>query len=167
MIFLIPIFLTIISLHANELQWVDEQINAIKPPRSGLSETVLLSLKDPFIFLNSTKDINISKKTILIPKIKVKKKITKISKKTIKKVKPKKLKIKKIKQKVYYTSKYITLNAIMNNSALINNRWYKIGSKVSKFTLKSISASSIVLIRKNVKLILSTKSNFKKLNFKK
>jgi len=158
----ISLFLSIITLKANELEWVDEQINAIKPPREGLSNSFLVLLDDPFIFFTKSDDKKVgttkgtNKKIVIYKPVKKKKRFHK-----------KKRKHKKIKQKIYYKSRYLTLNAIMNKSVLINNRWYKIGDKVSKFTIKSISRTSVVLISKNIKLILSTKSNFKTLNFKK
>ena len=39
------------NLSANELAWVDQQVEAIKPPRSGLKSSTLNSVSDPFIFL--------------------------------------------------------------------------------------------------------------------
>ena len=161
---LLSIFITTISLNADELQWVDEQINAIKPPRNGLSTDTLVSIYNPFIFLQKTNEINSSKETVAIYlKAKTVKKTKTYKKKKVKKHS----KRKKIKQRVYYGSKYLTLNAIMNKSALINNRWYKIDDKISKFKIKSITRTSVVLIKKNVKMILSTKSKSNTLNFKK
>jgi len=149
----ILILFGLISIYANELQWVDEQIDAIKPPRSGLASTVLLSLKDPFVFLNKPEIKTTPIKKIVIPQ----KKVIHKHKKYKKRVTP---------IKVYYKSRYLTLNAIMNSSALINTQWYKVGEKVGSFKLTSISPTSVVLMKKAVKLILSTKSQIKTLNFK-
>ena len=40
-----------IQLFANELSWVDDQVEAIKPPRSGASSQLLRAAENPFIFL--------------------------------------------------------------------------------------------------------------------
>ncbi len=39
------------QLFSNELVWIDEQIEAIKPPRKGINNKKILKLKDPFIYL--------------------------------------------------------------------------------------------------------------------
>ncbi len=150
------IILNLNSFASSELQWVDEQIEAIKPPRIGVSDELLKSLKNPFIFLNS-ENISISEK-----------KGTTREKKsyTTKKVYSKSKKPKR-KPKIYYTDKNFTLNAIMNRSALINSQWYKIGAKVLGYTVYSIKAQSVILKRKNRQIILSTKSDIKNLNFNK
>ncbi|MEA3229099.1 MAG: hypothetical protein U9P38_08530 [Campylobacterota bacterium] len=154
-----PLIFFISSLYANELAWVDKQIEAIKPPRVGVSNELLLSLVNPFIFFkesNSTEDI-VGIKDITPQKKIIPKKIDKKRRYTKKRTKP----------RTYYSYKGVTLHAIMNKSALINSKWYKIGEKILGFKIKSITRTSVILIRKKKTLILSTKSKIKTLNFKK
>jgi len=137
-----------VNINANELAWVDEQIEAIKPSRSGLKKSSIASMKDPFIFLSKyKKDIKIVRKTA--PSL------NKISSSntTVSITKPKK-------------SKKLSLRAVMNRSALINGHWYKKGETVSGYTLSEVNKKSILLTKKNKKLILSTQSINKNLNFK-
>ncbi len=127
---------------ANELDWVKEQIKAIKPPRSGLSESKVLQIKNPFLFVVE-EDISKDKKT---------------KKKTSIKKKVKKL----ISQKPKDSFKLV---AIMNKSALINGKWYKEGSKIGIFKLKKVNVSSVVLSRQKKKVVLKIATKNKKLNF--
>ena len=48
--FILTLFLSF--LHADELLWVNAQIEAIAPNRVGLNKSDISTLKDPFIFLN-------------------------------------------------------------------------------------------------------------------
>ena len=51
-IFTISLLLFIASLLcANELSWVDEQVEAIKPARPGIDNSIISAIEDPFIFL--------------------------------------------------------------------------------------------------------------------
>ncbi|WP_297439626.1 hypothetical protein [Sulfurimonas sp.] len=129
------------TLSANELSWVDEQVEAIKPSRQGLSDKAASKLKDPFIFL-------------IVKKEDVK------GKKTLKKRVRRSNYVKKT-----YTRKF-TLKAILNKSALINGRWYKEGDKVYGYKLKIIDLNTVLLNRSNKKILLSTKSKSKNLKFK-
>ena len=145
---LLFIFLSI-NLIANELQWVDEQIEAIKPPRSAISKARIDAVKDPFIFLRKT----------------VKKQKKNVAVSPIKKAPTKKIATKKV-NKVSKTVVSYTLNAIINKSALINKKWYTVGSKVGKYTLSSVDNQSVILSYKKKKVLLSTQSKTKKLKFK-
>ena len=86
------------TLFSNELSWVDEQVEAIKPPRHGILGRDISKLKDPFIFLSA------------------------------KKVYKKRSSYKRYKRTSKRVSNYpsnIKLEAIMNKSAFINAKWYK------------------------------------------
>ena len=134
---------------ADELQWVDQQINAIKPPRKGVDSAIISKIKNPFIKLNNQQ---IKKKT----------KTTK----TIKIYKPPPKKIYKIKTKTKKTNRYnLNLAAILNNTALINGKWYKIGTKVSGFTLKEINQNYVILVDGKRVLVLSTDTKNTTLKF--
>ena len=147
------------SLLANELSWVDEQVQAIKPTRAGMKTSSLSALKAPFVYLekNQTK----------------KKKKPKEDKKSVDKVNT--TNKKNSKKSILYTNKkstqvvhqVMTLTMILNNSALINKKWYKIGEIVSGYKIKKIYYNSVLLVNKSKKLLLSTKTDNKKLKFQK
>lgn len=140
--YLLPLIFLLftINLYSDELQWVDEQIEAIKPPRKGVSDANISALKDPFIFKNS----NSSKESV--------KTVAKSSKSS---------KYKSLKR----YRKYI-LKTIINKSAMINGKWYKINDKVGLYTLSEVKRNSVVLSYKSKKLVLSTVSKNKNLKFK-
>jgi hypothetical protein len=116
------------TLVSNELQWVDKQISSILPNRDGINIQELSNLKDPFITV-------VEKET---PKRKTNFKVTK---------------------KRYKTKKTIfKLGAIMNNSALINTHWYKVGSTVKGYKISSIQNSVVILKRGKRTLHLTTKT---------
>jgi ribosomal protein L20 len=131
-------------LYANELAWVDEQIKAIKPPRVGLSSKEIYSLKDPFIFLSKKKAL----------KKKTKKQLKKNSKYSYKK---------RTRTRTYH----FKLQAIMNKSALINNKWYKEGQFVNGYKIAKVHLNTVVLTRGSKKITLTTKSEKTNLKFNK
>ncbi|MDQ7061589.1 MAG: hypothetical protein Q9M43_10850 [Sulfurimonas sp.] len=137
------------SLTANELQWVDEQIQAIKPSRTGISKAKINAIKSPFIYLNKTKS-NVSTKSIS-------------SRSSSKRTASSSTNTKNIVKK---QSKVLKLDAIINHSALINGKWYTLNDKVGKYTLSSVNGKNIILSYKKKKLYLSTMSKAKSLKFK-
>ena len=141
----IPLILSL-SLFANELQWVDKQIQAIKPPREGISKTKINATKSPFIVLKK------------IPKEKLSS--TQNSSKTSKLTKN--IKASKTRKK----SKILLLDTIINKSARINGKWYKSNEKIGKYTITNIESRTVTLSYKKKILILSTMSKNKNLNFK-
>ena len=131
-----------IPVLGNELQWVDDQINAIKPPRDGISKAKINAIKSPFIFLNKSNVKKISKKN-----------------KTITSGTSKKNTVKK-------QSTVLNLQAIINRSALINGKWYKQNDKVGKYTLHAVNRKNVILLYKKKELLLSTAKKSKNLKFK-
>jgi hypothetical protein len=131
-------------LYANELAWVDEQIKAIKPPRVGLSSKEVYSLKDPFIFLSE------------------KKATKKKNKKTLKKESKY-----NYKKRTHTKSYHFKLNAVMNKSALINNKWYKEGQYIKGYKIAKVHLNTVILMRGNKKITLTTKSEKTNLKFNK
>ena len=144
----ITLLLLSINLLANELKWVDEQIEAIKPPRSGISKEKINTVKSPFIFLS-----NKNKKTKAASSSKKRVSKTYSSSKTR-------------KNKIYNRSKRFVVSAIINQSALINKKWYNLNDKVGKYTLSSISRTSVTLSYKKQELLLSTNTKNSNLKFK-
>jgi len=137
------------SLSSDELAWVDEQIKAIKPSRVGLKNSSVSAMKDPFIFLKKYR------KEISITKIAATPSLNKISSSQTEN-----------KAIVVKKSKKLSLSAVMNHSALINETWYKKGDVINGYTLFEVNKKSVLLTKKSKKLILSTQSINKNLNFK-
>jgi hypothetical protein len=142
--FIISVFIFTIQAVASELTWVDEQIKAIKPPRVGVSKSEISTLKDPFFYLKK-------------PVVKGKD-ITAVN------TSPQKSKRTSIIR--YKTHKKFTLAAIMNDSALINSKWYKINEKINGYKISKIGKKEVLLVKNGKKILLSTKSNNKNLKFK-
>ena len=138
-----------VNLFADELKWVDEQIQAIKPPRSGISKSKINAVKDPFIFLKKNKDKS-GKSTVAAKSTNTLKKRSTLTN----------------TNKVSKKSKSLSLDAIINKSALINGKWYKLGEMVGKYTLSSIERTTVILKYKSKDLFLSTNSPNKNLKFK-
>ena len=149
-------FITIVvllasSLSSSELSWVDEQVEAIKPPRTGMKSRELSVLKDPFIFLAKNKSEKSKTKTASKSSTSSFPRDTTSSgqKKTIKKkVNP------------------LTLTTVINTSAMINGQWYKVGDKVRGYKVSKMDMKSVLLTKKSKKLLLSTDSKNLNLNFK-
>ena len=135
-LYLFSILLITTQLFSNKLAWVDEQIEAIKPARVGISDKEISKIKDPFIFLH--------------------KKDSKEMKKTLSRYTG----YKKVLRRRHI---YLKLDAILNKSAMINGKWYKQGSYVHGYKLVKVNRKSILLIRKNKKLLLSTVSRSNKI----
>ena len=133
-----------INLIANELKWVDEQIQAIKPTRNGITKAKINSIDNPFI---SIKKIDDKKK---------------VSSTNSNKTSPGKTNADIVVKKDIR----LVLDAIINNYALINGKWYQLNSKVGKYTLSDINRKSIILRYKSKELLLSTETKNKTLKFK-
>jgi len=140
-----------ICLNANELSWVDTQVNAIKPTRKGMSESEISKIKDPFVFYNKRKTKRYTK-----PK-KSSKVYSSVKKSTSNKASNVVLK---------QPSKPFVLSAIINNSALINGQWYKLNENVDSFKLSSINRTNVVLTKGSGKLVLTTNDRKRNLKFK-
>lgn len=122
-------------LNANELDWVDEQVQAIKPPRVGLNKKVLHKLKNPFVFTKvkkETKEIfpvqNTTQATNSLSVIPKQKKV----------------------HKRFY------LSLIINKSAMINKKWYKEGDFIFGYKVIDIQQSSVILLKNKTRHIIST-----------
>ncbi len=143
--YLIPIAILFLSvtLSSNELSWVDTQIEAIKPPRKGMSESEIINVNNPFIYLKSEDK-----------KSKLKGRRSARSGKGIN----------NISQKV--APKRLILSAIINNSALINGKWYNLNDKVRDYKLSSVGRASIILSKGKKKLVLTTNDTSRNIKFK-
>ncbi len=133
---LLSIALLSSALYANELNWVDEQVQAIKPARSGMKNKELSSLKNPFIFIKKTDKKGVkSDKKIGLKKV-VKKKVN------------------------------LKLTLVINQSAQISGKWYKKGETINGYKIEEITPRAVLLKKKNKELLLTTNSKSNTLKFK-
>jgi len=125
----LALFLLIASnLMSNELSWVDEQIQAIKPPRIGMQNHDVSSIKDPFIFLSKNK---------------IKSQTTQVQSTNIVNSAP--------IAKVALPKKSLSLEIVMNNTAMINGSWYKVGDFIHGYKIVKIGRISVTLNNQNKK----------------
>ncbi|MCK9454818.1 MAG: hypothetical protein WCY51_02545 [Sulfurimonas sp.] len=137
------------SLFATELEWVDEQVEAIKPPRKGVN---IASIATPFVFLekNRSKDKKDAKKTSTSSK---------------KSTPSKAVDAPKVEQKAP-VKKSFTLSTIINSSAMIDGNWYKVNDKLRSYTVTDITKTTVTLEDGTKKLTLSTIKRNQNLKFK-
>lgn len=148
-ILLLTLFLSH-SLLATELDWVNEQIAAIKPPRKSV---VVSGMNDPFVFLNKNK-----------PKDAKKEGVSSVASST---PAAPKANADAQKEKKELTSTDFTLSAIVNASAMINGNWYKQNDIVSEHIIFEIDRQFVILKnKKGDKTILLSTSNKPTLKFK-
>lgn len=152
LIALLALFLSTTLYGASELEWVDEQIEAIKPPRKGVE---ILNIEDPFTFLQKNKSDKkdgavASAPQIAAPALKpvcIDSNTSKSEKGDIKKGS-------------------LNLSTIINSSAMIDGNWYKVSDKVSSYTVIDISKTTVTLKKGDKELILSTYNKTPTLKFK-
>jgi len=109
-------------------EWVDKQIAAIKPPRSGVAHASINGIKNPFIYVYKKSGKTGDGK-------KAAKAGTEAAKKVVK-------------------TPLLKLYAIMNNSALISGTWYQANDKVQGYTLAKIEEDSVLLTTSRTKKML-------------
>jgi hypothetical protein len=148
----ILIFITTIIYANNDLSWVNEQIDAIKPPRHGLTRSYLLKTKDPFIVLEKVKKPEEKKKAVYTKTKKAKQTVHKSS-------------VAKTQKKTKQKNINFVLTMVLNKSFMINNKWYREGEKIYGYKLKKLSRNSVLLENKNKKIVLTTRTKNTKLKF--
>ncbi|MCW8894261.1 hypothetical protein [Sulfurimonas sp.] len=141
-IIILSVFLSS-TLYSTELGWVDEQVNAIKPPRKGAN---ISSIKSPFIFLQKNKPKSTGSK--------------KSSFASAKKTLPTGVALSSVKKPTFL------LSTVINSSAMINDAWYKKNDKVNGYTVIDIRKTSVTLKKGDKELTLSTNSKKQTLKFK-
>ncbi len=148
------IFLTFFlanTIYATELPWVDEQIEAIKPPRKSPK---ILGVNNPFVFLE--KNGYVKKSTA---------KENSSSTKNISSSKTAKSSKSSTNKNRVANDNFI-LSTIINSSAMINGKWYKKDDKINDYLVIKITKSSVKLKKGNKKLTLSTDTKKRNLKFK-
>lgn len=150
-----PLLIISTMLYANndDLSWVDKQVNAIKPPRDGESISNISKIRNPFIFLKKNL---IKKDNKNVPKTKVVNANT--DKKSISNTAEKK--------PVVFTKNSFVLSAIINNTALINGKWHKLGELVNGYKITQINKKTVSLKSGSKTKVLSTATENPKLKFK-
>lgn len=147
--FITMVLLLTVNLSSNELSWVNEQVEAIKPPRIGMKNRELSILKDPFIFLKKNRTDTPSKKSsVQKSKTSSVATTTTASSSTV------------VKKKIP-----LSVSMVINSSAMINGKWYKVGDKVNGYKVSKIELKSVLLTKNKKKLLLSTDTKSKNLNF--
>lgn len=133
------------AIDTNELSWVDEQVAAIKPARTGIKDYKIDRLRNPFVFLK--------------PFEKYSKSVRRTSTRTAVSHSSSQV------QTVVQSSSALALEAVINKSALINGKWYKEGQSVYGYTLKKVSGNTIYLTKNNKTRVLTTKVTHTSLKF--
>lgn len=149
--FILMTILLTVNLSSNELSWVDEQVEAIKPPRIGMKGREISIVKDPFIFLKKNR----------IEKLKS----NSATKRATYTSAPNKIANASDIKKVVKKKGSLSVSLLMNSSAMINGKWYKVGDKINGYSVNKIDSTSVLLTKKKKKLLLSTNSKNKNLNF--
>ena len=130
------------SFSTSDMSWVDQKIEEIKPQRNGMSNNRLASLKSPFIIVK--KEIKESDKKTTTTKVTDSKKDDKNS-----------------PLKKDMSKEPLTLQMVLNSSALINGNWLKENEKTRGYTLTQIQSGYVVLERKKkkIKLFIAQKTD--------
>ncbi|MGD9969286.1 MAG: hypothetical protein AB7S65_02415 [Sulfuricurvum sp.] len=128
-----------------ELAWVDEQIAAILPSRIGVNENYVNGLKDPMKYKKHTvASFNGLFSSRLLPP-------PQLGSSNAVSLQPPKI-----------VEEPLRLQAVMNQSAMINKKWYHVNEAVRSYSLAEIRGNSVLL--KDIKgqpmvLFLSKPSN--------
>jgi len=128
---LLILTLTTGLLYANaNTDWVDGQIKAIKPPRSGVAHAAIDSVKNPFVFEYAKTQSSKGNGAKTAPMSVAKPTDTATATKALK------------------------LAAVINNSALINGEWYQLKDKVQGYSLEKVETDSVLLVSGTTKKML-------------
>ena len=147
------------NTNTEDLSWVDEQVQAIKPARDGESNRNISRIKDPFIFLKKNSLKKDEEKKVSV------KSSSSLNASSTKSVTSSTDSL--TKAPVIYKKGTFKLNAIINSSALINGKWYKLGDIVNSYKIVSVDTKTVTLKNGSNKKVLSTATKNTKLKFKK
>jgi len=135
---------SLVTLTANT-SWIDQKIEEIKPKREGLNNSSLATLKSPFIVIKKEQKNGDGKKTATSPKVDP----SVTSSKSL------------LLTRKDMSKEPLTLQIVLNTSALINGKWLKENDTFRGYKLAQIQSNHVVLERKNkkIKLFIAQKSN--------
>ena len=128
---------------ATNTSWVDQKVEEIKPQRHGLNSSSLARLKSPFIVIKPKPKEGSSKaKGPLVSKSAAS---------------PTDL----LPTKKDMSKEPLTLQIVLNSSALVNGAWLKEGDLIRGYRLALIKNNHVVLERKNkkIKLFIAQKND--------
>jgi len=128
---------------ATSSSWVDQKIEEIKPQRNGLNTSSLATIKSPFIVIIEKKKDDGKKANVTV------------SKTDSKSLTPTKKDMSK---------EPLTLQILLNSSALINGKWLKENDTFRGYKLAQIQNNFVVLERKNKKIKLFIAQKNKNIN---
>ncbi len=123
-----------------DLQWVDKEVAAIKPPRKGMNPSSVDRIRDPFA----------AQLALYQPPVTEGKNVVK-------------------NPAAHVQTGSLLLQAVFNGkSAMIDGKWYKVDQKVYGYTVSKIDHNSVLLRKKKkkLKLTLITKNDKIKINAK-
>lgn len=121
--------------------WIDQKVEEIKPQRQGLNTSTINALKSPFIVIRAESKGPVSAGTKTVS--------TNASKEEPEKD---------------MSKEPLTLQAVLNTSALINGEWLKESAVIRGYTLVEVKNDHVTLKRKNKKLKLFIAQKSKNLN---
>ena len=124
------IFLINILFGNSDIKWIDKELNNIKPVRNGVNKKEVLSLKNPFVEIQ----------------------------KKVEEKKKKKEPVVKFERKEKKKQISFKLSAIMNNAALINNKWHKEGEVINGFKIKKVNYDEVLLNDGKDNIVLTTRT---------
>jgi len=133
---------SLINANANTA-WVDQKVDEIKPQRHGLNITSLARLKSPFIVIKE--EVKEKASTSTAPG----------------KAKPGADSSELLPTKKDMSKEPLTLQIVLNSSALINGKWLKTNDIFRGYKLTQIQQNHVVLERKKkkIKLFIAQKSD--------
>lgn len=140
---MLTLFTSLLQADAN-MSWIDQKIDEIKPARTGLSSSTLARVKNPFIVIKEETKKSTSGKQG-----------TKTASKNIKKDAVTKKDMDKLP---------LTLQIVLNSSALISGQWVKENELIRGYKLSQIQSDYVVLERKSKKIKLFIAQKSKNLN---
>lgn len=139
---------------SDELSWVDEQVQAIKPPRDGMHQYQFAKIKDPFIFLKKNRDSKDDKK---------RKRVSQPYKSSSSNIATSSV----TSSHANSYKKGLRLQAILNKSVMINGVWYKLHANVHGYTISNISRKSVLLTKNKKSFSLTTRTLNTNIKFQK
>ncbi len=139
---ILTLFAGLLQADAN-MSWIDQKIDEIKPARTGLQSSTLARLKSPFIVIKEEPKKSASgKKDAKAPSTVTKKDVTKKD----------------------MDKSPLTLQIVLNSSALISGKWVKENELIRGYKLSQIQSDYVVLERKSKKIKLFIAQKSKNLN---
>lgn len=134
------LFTSLLQADAN-MSWIDQKIDEIKPARTGLSNSTLARVKSPFIVIKEEPKKSTTGKKVVSTDIK-----------------------KDVVVNKDMSKSPLTLQIVLNSSALISGKWVKENELIRGYKLSQIQSDYVVLERKSKKIKLFIAQKSKNLN---